>query len=185
MGYTIPRPEQPGHSVLAATFEYNAWANLKLLDYCAGLTDEQMRSSTVGGYGSIGATLGHLVYAEVDYVSRVNGKQPARPLPVGEWAGFEAMRDAVRWANEELLQLALSASGDTMVVETWPEGTVKYRLADLMVQAHSHAMEHRTQVAAIITSLGLEPPDTSAWAWMEARGAMEETLFARDEADAS
>jgi uncharacterized damage-inducible protein DinB len=82
-----------------------------------------------------------------------------------------------------LLQLALSASSDTMVVETWPEGTVKYKLADLIVQAHSHAMEHRTQVAAIITSLGLEPPDTSTWAWMEARGAMEETLFARGGAD--
>jgi uncharacterized damage-inducible protein DinB len=172
MGYAIPQPEQPGHSVLAATFEYNAWANLKLLDFCAGLSDEQMGSSTVGGYGSIGETLGHLVYAEVDYVSRVNGKQPANPLPQGKWAGFEAMHEAVRWANEELLKLALAASSDTMVVEEWPEGIVKYKLADLLVQASSHAMEHRTHVASIIAALGLEPPDTSTWAWMEHRCAV-------------
>jgi hypothetical protein len=48
-------------------------------------------------------------------------------------------------------------------------------LADLLVQAPSHAMEHRTQVASIITALGLEPPDTSTWAWIDARGAMEIT----------
>jgi uncharacterized damage-inducible protein DinB len=108
-------------------------------------------------------------------VTRVNGKQPANPLPMGEWAGFEVMREAVRWANEELLKLALSASSETMVVETFPEGTVRYRLADLMVQAHSHAMEHRTQVASILTSLGLEPPAVDTWAWMEERGAFEET----------
>jgi hypothetical protein len=44
-----------------------------------------------------------------------------------------------------------------------------------MVQAPSHAMEHRTQVASIITALGLEPPDMSAWGWMEDRGAFAET----------
>jgi uncharacterized damage-inducible protein DinB len=175
MSYALPQPEQPGHSVLAATFEYNAWANLRLLDSCAGLSDEQLGSKTVGGYGSIYATLGHMVYAEVDYVTRVNGKQPANPLPMGEWAGFEVMREAVRWANEELLKLALSASSETMLVETFPEGTVRYRLADLMVQAHTHAMEHRTQVASILTSLGLEPPAMDTWAWMEERGAFEET----------
>jgi uncharacterized damage-inducible protein DinB len=66
-----------------------------------------------------------------------------------------------------------------MVVETGDEGTVRYKLADLLVQAPSHAMEHRTQVASIITALGLEPPDTSTWAWIDARGAMEFTRAAQ------
>jgi uncharacterized damage-inducible protein DinB len=179
MTYTIPQPEPPGHSVLAATFEYNAWATSKLLDFCASLSDEQLRASTVGGYGSIYATLGHLIYAEVGYVSRVNGKLPANPPPTDRFAGFDVLRDAVQWANEELLKLALSANNDTMVVETSPEETVRYKLADLLVQAPSHAMEHRTQVASIITALGLEPPDTSTWAWMEERGAFESTLVAQ------
>ena len=177
MSYAISQPEQPGQSVLAAMFEYNAWANLRLLDFCADLSDEQMDSSTVGGYGKIRETLVHLVGAEVSYVRRVNGKLPANPPKKGEFPSFEVLRDAVRWANEELFQLALSASSDTMVAETFPEGTEKYKLADLMAQATSHAMEHRTQVASIITALGLEPPDTSTWAWMEDSGAMEITRF--------
>jgi len=179
MSYTIPQPEQPGQSVLAAMFEYNAWANLRLLDFCAGLSDEQMDSSTVGGYGTIRETLVHLVGAEVSYVRRVNGKLPANPPNKGEFSGFDVLRDGVRWANEELFQLSLAASTETMVVQTFEEGTEKYKLSDLMAQATSHAMEHRTQVASIITTLGLEPPDTSTWAWIDARGAMEFTRAAQ------
>src|SRR4051794_12570613 len=179
MSYNLPQPEQPGHSVLAAMFEYNTWATLHLLDFCAGLTHEQLLSSTVGGYGSIYETLGHMIHGEVSYVERVNGKLPATPPPVGEFLGWEVWRDAVTWANEELFQLSLSALSGTMVVETWPEGTEKYNLADLMAQATSHAMEHRTQISSIITALGLEPPDTSTWAYMEARGALEVTRFAQ------
>jgi len=175
MSYAIPQPEQPGHSVLAATFEYNAWATVTLLDFCAALSTEQLNSTTVGGYGTIYETLGHLVVAEVDYVSRVTGKLPANPPPTDRFAGFDVLRDAVQWANAEMLKLALAACNDTMVVEVFPEETVRYKLADLLVQAPSHAMEHRTQVASIITALGLEPPDTSTWAWIDARGAMEIT----------
>ncbi|HMA34070.1 MAG TPA: DinB family protein [Chloroflexia bacterium] len=178
MSDTLPPPEQPGHSVLAATFAYNAWANVKLLDFCAGLSDAQMDSTTVGGYGTIRATLGHLVDAEVDYVSRVTGQRPATPPPGDAVSNFAVLCAAVQWANEELLTLSLSARRDTRVVEVWPEGTVRYPLADLLVQATSHAMEHRTQVAAILTALGLEPPDLSTWGWMEDRGAKEETLVA-------
>ncbi|MDQ2807501.1 MAG: DinB family protein [Chloroflexota bacterium] len=173
MSNPIPQPEQPGSSVLVATFAYNAWANRQLLDFCAGLSDEQLAATTVGGYGTIRATLGHLVYGEVSYVSRVNGKLPPNPPSREEFSGFDVLRAAVEWANAELLTLALAACSDTLVVEVWPEGTERYKLVDLMVQASSHAMEHRTQVAAIITALGLEPPDLSTWAWMEARGAQE------------
>jgi uncharacterized damage-inducible protein DinB len=184
MSYTIPQPEQPGHSVLAAAFEYNAWANLKLLDYCAGLSDEQLDTSTVGGYGTIRETLEHMVCGEVSYVIRVNGNLPPMRICDGGFSGFEALRVAVSWAKEELLKLALSAKSDTLVFDSWPEGTEKYRLADLMVQATSHAMEHRTQVASVITALGLQPPDTSTWAWMEDSGTIEVTRFAQGQ-DAS
>src|SRR4051812_40674440 len=116
MSYTIPEPEQPAQAVVATAFEYNAWANLRLLDFCAGLSGDQLVASTVGGYGMLIETLGHMIYAEVDYVSRVTGKLPANPPPAGP-ATFDVLRDAVRWANEELVKLALAARSDSMVIE--------------------------------------------------------------------
>src|SRR5215470_17866371 len=101
---------EPGDStVLTTLFAHNTWANLKLLDFCEHLSDAQLDATAIGGYGSIRDTLHHIVGAEVSYVERVNGKLPARPLSQDQFPGFEVLKDAVRWAGDELLQLALSA----------------------------------------------------------------------------
>ena len=137
MGYAIPEPEQAGHSVLAATFEYNAWANLKLLDYCDELSDEQLGCSAVGGYGTIRDTLKHMVYAEVDYVTRVNGKEPADPPPWKEFPGFDVLRASVRWANEELLRLARGVEVRYYLVGPHYRSSIEY--SDTAVQESAAA----------------------------------------------
>src|SRR4029453_15706544 len=99
--------ERGDTSVLTKLFEHNAWANLKLLDFCEHLSDEQLDATAIGGFGSIRDTLQHIVAAEVSYVDRANGKLPAKPLSRDQFSGFEVLKDAVRWAGDELLQLAL------------------------------------------------------------------------------
>jgi len=51
---------------------------------------------------------------------------------------------------------------------------IEYPLASLIAQAIGHSTEHRAQIAAIITQLGLEPPDMSGWAYMEETGELAE-----------
>src|SRR4051794_24110226 len=96
-------------SVLTKLFEHNTWANLKLLDFCEGLSDEQLDATAVGCFGTVRNTLRHIVGSEVYYVECVNGKLPAKPIPRDQFPGFEMLKDAVRWSGDELLQLALSA----------------------------------------------------------------------------
>jgi uncharacterized damage-inducible protein DinB len=160
--------------VLTALFGHNAWANLKLLDFCAGLSDEQLDSTAIGGYGSIRDTLRHIVGAEVSYVERVNGRLPAQPPSPDQPVGPAALKDAVRWASDELLALALSARKDSRVRQRPPRQLIEYPLASLIAQAIGHATEHRAQISAIITQLGLEPPDMSGWAYMEEMGELQE-----------
>ena len=69
--------EQADNGVLTTLFHHNTWANLKLLDFCEALGDEQLDTSATGTYGSVRDTLHHIVGAEVGYVRRVNGKLPA------------------------------------------------------------------------------------------------------------
>jgi uncharacterized damage-inducible protein DinB len=45
----------------------------------------------------------------------------------------------------------------------------------LLTQAINHSTEHRAQIATILTQQGIEPPDMSGWAYMEAAGLFEET----------
>src|SRR5919205_104653 len=88
--------------VLTWLFRHNTWANLKLLDFCARLSDEQLNASAVGTFGSIRDTLVHIVDAEVDYV-RLAKNLPEEPMPSDPFPGFEALSDAVRRAGDELL----------------------------------------------------------------------------------
>jgi uncharacterized damage-inducible protein DinB len=166
--------ERGDTTVLTTLFAHNAWANLKLLGFCAGLSDAQLDATAIGGFGSIRDTLRHIVDAEVSYVERVNGRQPPKPLSGDQFPGFEMLKDAVRWAGDELLQLALSVRKDTSVRQRPPRMLIEYKLASLMVQAVSHATEHRTQISAIITQLGIEPPDMSGWAYMEESGELKD-----------
>jgi uncharacterized damage-inducible protein DinB len=166
---------EPGDtSVLTTLFGHNVWANLKLLDFCAGLSDVQLDATAIGCFGSIRDTLLHIVGAEVSYVERVNGKLPPQPLTRDQFPGFAVLQDAVRWASDELLQLALSARKETSVRQRPPRQRIEYKLASLMVQAVSHSTEHRTQISAIVTQLGLEPPDMSGWKYMEEIGELQE-----------
>jgi uncharacterized damage-inducible protein DinB len=162
-------------SVLTTLFAHNAWANLKLLDFCERLSEEQLDATAIGGFGSIRDTLWHIVGGEVSYVERVNGKLPPQPFSEDQFPGFAALKDTARWTNDELLQLALSARQDTDVREGPPGNIYQYRLASLMVQAINHATEHRAQIATIITRLGMEPPDMSGWQYMVEIGEFQES----------
>jgi uncharacterized damage-inducible protein DinB len=161
-------------SVLAKLFEHNRWANLKLLDFCEGLSDEQLNATAIGCFGPIRNTLRHIVGAEMSYVHRVNGKLPPRPFRRDEFPSFEVLKEAARWTSDELLQLAISAREETLVQEHEAGVTCEYKLNSLIAQALTHSTEHRTQISAIITQLGMEPPDMSVWYWLEETGEFRE-----------
>src|SRR5438067_140666 len=137
---------EPGDgSVAIWLFGHNTWANLKLLEFCEGLSDTQLDATAVGCFGSIRDTLVHVASSEVDYVNLANDKLPAVPPPSDRFVGFQVLRDGVRWAGDELLQLALSARAGTIVhVERPDEPIYEYPLAGLLLQVLNHSTEHRT-----------------------------------------
>lgn len=174
--------ERSDTSVLTTLFAHNVWANLKLLDACEQLTDAQLDTTAIGCFGSIRDTLWHIIGGEVSYVVRVNGKLPPTPVSRDQFPGFPALRDVARWTNNELLQLALAARKDSRVRESEHGLVFVYPLASLMVQAINHANEHRAQIAAIITQMGIEPPDMSVWQYMGEIGESQEFAAGADEA---
>jgi uncharacterized damage-inducible protein DinB len=57
-------------------FKYNLWANLRLLDACAHLTDAQLDATMIGTFGSVRETLMHLFSAEEGYARSLTGTSP-------------------------------------------------------------------------------------------------------------
>src|SRR5512140_3235403 len=58
-------------SLLDDSFEHHVWATLRLIDACLALTPEQLETPVPGTYGSILATMRHLVGADSWYLSAI------------------------------------------------------------------------------------------------------------------
>ena len=61
-------------------YAYNDWANGKVLNLCEGLTDEQLDLPREMGFGTLRATLFHILTAEVVWMERWQSV-PWRPFP--------------------------------------------------------------------------------------------------------
>jgi uncharacterized damage-inducible protein DinB len=154
---------------------YDNWATDTLVDFCLGLTPEQLALTTPGTMGTVKATLIHLVGAKERYAAAVRGA----PQP----------EDAIRETTTTDLQhvraraKALSAVFDEFGRGTIDlDSTVERRGADgivqempmwvLLAQFLHHGNEHRAQLGSIFGANGVELPHYSAFSWAQTLGMM-------------
>ena len=155
---------------LTTLFSHNLWANLHLLERCAGLTGEQLAASLSGTYGSIHDTLQHIVTAERSYFSRISTGRPYRrpkdapPMTIAE------MIESARASGSGLIEGAPKVKVDETVQVDW-EGTPRdVPKTVILTQVINHATEHRAQVMAILTQLGIQPPELDSWTYFDESG---------------
>ena len=78
---------------LTNLFNHNLWANMRLVEACAGLTEDQLDTTVTGTFGSIRETFRHIARAEKSYFSRIStgemyrhpeGAPPMTMVEIGE-----------------------------------------------------------------------------------------------------
>jgi len=65
---------------LLTAIRHSCWANVELIAFCAKLTPEQLAWTGPGTFGSIHATLQHIVGAEQGYLFRLTGEEPPQGM---------------------------------------------------------------------------------------------------------
>ena len=149
------------NEILLQAARYNRWANLHLLDACAGLDTEQLQLSSPGTYGSIEATWLHLLGAEQRYLRRLIGLEP-RISEKDAFPGIPALKDHARKSGDALIDAAGSID---------PEGTSQVRdeMAPkhwlVMTQAIHHGNDHRTHICTILGQNDISYGDLDVWAF--------------------
>ncbi len=151
-------------SILVKLFEHNRWANLCVVEACAGLTDAQLDATVHGTTGSVLDTLMHIAGAEQRYLSRLCDREPTYG-ECGGWPGVEVLKQALDESGTTLVDLAGRADPDEVLRGEYQGQAYELPVAVVYVQAINHATEHRSQIATILTQQGIEPPDFSGWAW--------------------
>lgn len=152
---------------LTTLFSHNLWANLRLLERCAGLTEEQFNATIIGTYGSIHDTLQHIATAERSYFSRITTGQPYRRPKDASPMTIAEMTESLRASGTGLIEWAPKVQTDETVQVDW-EGTPRdVPKTILLTQVINHATEHRAQVMAILTQLGIQPPELDSWNYFD------------------
>jgi uncharacterized damage-inducible protein DinB len=154
---------------ITTLFRHNRWANVCLLERCAGLSSEQLDASIAGAYGSIRDTLQHIVTAEQSYFSRIStGQRHSRPKDAPPLTLAE-MVESARTTGSGLIEWAPKVqAGDTVPID-WDGAPRDVPKTIILTQAINHATEHRAQVMAILTQLGIQPPELDGWTYFDSR----------------
>jgi len=158
-----------GNEALLEAFRHNSWATRRLLESCKALSEEQLSAATTGTFGGILATFNHFVLADGRYVLQLAGSAPAWAVNREANADLDRLEER---ANETagLWERFLSEPVDAERVIVVDEGTREVRAGIFVAQALHHGNAHREQICAIMTGLGMEPPDVQAWEYAWATG---------------
>ena len=155
---------------LEKLFEHNNWANIRIIEACSSLNDEQLDAEPQSvTKGTIRRTLIHLVSSQYSYLRTLT-------LPLEErldalTVDFSELRESISKSAEGLLALASGEQDplksklqtrDGYFVEAWV----------LMLQVINHATEHREQIKNMLSSLGVTPPNIDGWSYGEATNAL-------------
>jgi uncharacterized damage-inducible protein DinB len=163
-------------SLLADAFAHNAWATLQLIDACLSLEPEELEASAPGTYGSILATLRHLVDSDCWDLCVASGDRSV--LIDGQGASLPELRAAMErngpaWA--QLLEAGIDA--ETMLREVDDHDGFERRapLGVQLAQALHHGSDHRSQVCSALSALGVKPPAVDVWSYGVQAGLVTET----------
>ena len=152
-------------SILSDAFEHHLWANERILDACAELSEEQLTSPVPGTYGPIIDTLRHLVQADSFYLWVDRGSQgerihPDDRLTLGE---LRAANDRHAASYRDLLARDLDPDED--VPDHGDGGDFVAKQGIRLAQIVHHGSDHRSQICTGLTALGIQPPDIDLWAY--------------------
>jgi uncharacterized damage-inducible protein DinB len=149
--------------VIHSLYQYNAWANHRVLIATSELTPEQFLAQAGSSYSSIRDTLVHTMSAEWIWLSRWKGTSPRAMLETADFSNLKSIQtrwDTIEVETQQFIdQLSsLQLGEDVSYVNTRGEKWA-YPLWQQMIHQVNHATQHRSEIAAILTNFGNSPGD--------------------------
>ena len=144
-------------------YDYNYWANRRILTSAAHISEEQLRQPTSFSWGSLRETLLHTLEAEYFWRYLLQkGRMDPDLLEREPFPTFDSI--AAFWRDEEarMRDYLSRLSDDDMTRTVRYEGAAGVRervLWHCLWQVLNHGTQHRSECAAMLTDYGHSPGD--------------------------
>lgn len=144
-------------------YKYNQWANAKILNAAASVTQDKYLAPASFPHGGLRGTLVHALFAEWIWRKRWEGASPTHRLKPDDFPTFESLH--ARWLEEEkqlmdfVERVTDERLNDTFAYKNTSGKPFTKVLWQAMAHLVNHGTQHRTEAAAILTDLGHSPGD--------------------------
>jgi uncharacterized damage-inducible protein DinB len=140
---------------------YNRWANRRMYDDAAGLSDDDRKRPNGLFFGSVHGTLNHLLVADYIWMRRFTGEGP-QPERLNQtlYENFTELRAAREQEDDRIVSFVTGSSDyDRELSYQNSSGKTYYqRLGPALTHFFNHQAHHRGQVHAGLTMLGMREP---------------------------
>ena len=150
--------------LLRFLFQFNQWADRRMLDACASLSNEQFTRNLGSSFSSVRDTVAHLYGAEYVWNERIHGRSPTALVSGAGFPDLAAVRvkleemdayyiDFVSKLTQEDLDRVIRYKGFTGEEFSNP-------LWQSLHQLTNHASYHRGQITTMLRQLGVKTVST-------------------------
>ncbi len=141
---------------------YNTWVNTEIFKLCAELSDEDYRKDRSVFFGSIHATLNHLLLVDMIWLGRMKGQpvESIHSLDQTLFDDFESLSNVRNDIDKQLIDYVSSLDEDNLEKSfsytrmTGASG--ESNTHESLLTLFNHQTHHRGQVHAMLTQAGVD-----------------------------
>jgi uncharacterized damage-inducible protein DinB len=150
--------------LLRFLFQYNLWADLRTLDACSPLTQEQFTQNITSSFSSVRDTVAHLYGAEWVWNERIQGRSPAALLSGSIFPDLASVRAKLeemdRYYIDYVSSLKQKDLDQVIHYKAFDGKEYSNPLWQSLHQLTNHASYHRGQVVTLLRQVGAKPVST-------------------------
>jgi uncharacterized damage-inducible protein DinB len=147
----------------ATLARYNVWANQRLYQACAALSETEYLRERPSAFGSLHATLNHILVADRIWIARIEGRTPpSLDLDQILYADLIGLKVA-RSAEDEHLRNIIAGISAAMLDQPLVYRNARGERCDTplrLVLGHlfNHQAQHRGEAQALLSQTDVPPP---------------------------
>ncbi|MGX1175273.1 DinB family protein [Pseudomonas sp. R151218B TE3479] len=139
----------------------NQWANHRLLNTCAQLSEAEYVAQRTGFFPSIQATLCHILEVDRYYLTALEGDRDGQIKDFSEILPFAQFMQSQTQTDQRLVAFCESLREKDLarcVDLVRADGVVRERIDRLLLHLFEHQIHHRGQVHTMLSATHVEPP---------------------------